>query len=62
MRHIETIIDVWRKALQVEDGEHRLEELADRNNTQSRSQNQGQTQERRPTQKKKTIRNVHRKK
>ena len=27
MRHIETIIDVWRKALQVEDGEHRLEEL-----------------------------------
>ena len=39
---------------------------ADRNNTQSRSQNQGQTQgqtqERRSIQKKKTIRNVHRKK
>ena len=38
----------------------------DRNNTQSRSQNQGQTQgqtqERRSIQKKKTIRNVHRKK
>ena len=55
MRHIETIIDVWRKALQVEGRGASSGRTADRNNTQSRSQNQGQTQERRPTQKKKTI-------
>ena len=61
--------DDHRRAEEISEGRGRRASsgrTADRNNTQSRSQNQGQTQgqtqERRSIQKKKTIRNVHRKK